>query len=86
MTPPAGGCVRRDSDNDAVVGKNLVSTIDVSLQEYGEMLMKNFKGRAANKLSEIEKLLVEYRFEIRFPGKALLTKAKELLTKLFAGS
>ncbi len=31
-------------DNDAIVGKNLVSTIDVSLQEYGEMLMKNFKG------------------------------------------
>jgi penicillin-binding protein 2 len=31
-------------DNDAVVGKNLVSTIDISLQEYGEMLMKNFKG------------------------------------------
>jgi penicillin-binding protein 2 len=31
-------------DEDAIVGKNVVSTIDENLQEYGEKLMKNFKG------------------------------------------
>jgi penicillin-binding protein 2 len=31
-------------DEDATVGKNLVSTIDGDLQEYGETLMRNFKG------------------------------------------
>jgi penicillin-binding protein 2 len=31
-------------DKDAVVGKNLVCTIDAALQEYGEKLMKNYKG------------------------------------------
>jgi penicillin-binding protein 2 len=31
-------------DKDAIVGKNLVCTIDEKLQEYGEKLMKNFKG------------------------------------------
>jgi penicillin-binding protein 2 len=31
-------------DEDATVGKNLVSTIDGDLQEYGEKLMRNFKG------------------------------------------
>lgn len=62
------------------VMKDLFSMTAVSDED--DMLMKNFKDRAANKLSEIEKLLVEYRFESRFPGKALLTKAKELLTEL----
>lgn len=31
-------------DEDAIVGKNLVCTIDASLQEYGETLMKNYRG------------------------------------------
>lgn len=31
-------------DEDAIVGKNLVCTIDAKLQEYGETLMKNYKG------------------------------------------
>jgi penicillin-binding protein 2 len=31
-------------DEDAIVGKNLVSTIDEKLQEYGERLMKNYTG------------------------------------------
>ena len=31
-------------DRDAVVGKNIVSTIDSRLQEYAEELMKNYKG------------------------------------------
>jgi penicillin-binding protein 2 len=31
-------------DEDAIVGRNLVSTIDGDLQEYGEKLMRNFKG------------------------------------------
>lgn len=31
-------------DKDPVVGKNLVCTIDLDLQEYGEQLMKNYKG------------------------------------------
>jgi penicillin-binding protein 2 len=31
-------------DKDAIVGKDLVCTIDAKLQEYGEMLMKNYKG------------------------------------------
>lgn len=31
-------------DADAIVGKNLVCTIDGDLQEYGEKLMRNFKG------------------------------------------
>jgi penicillin-binding protein 2 len=31
-------------DEDAIVGKNLVSTIDGNLQEYGEKLMSNFRG------------------------------------------
>jgi penicillin-binding protein 2 len=31
-------------DRDAVVGRDLVCTIDANLQEYGESLMKNFKG------------------------------------------
>lgn len=53
-----------------------------AVTDEDDMLMKNFKGRAASKLSEIEKLLVEYRIESRFPGKALLTKAQELLTEL----
>ena len=31
-------------DKDAIVGKDLISTIDAELQEYGEFLMKNYKG------------------------------------------
>lgn len=31
-------------DEDAVVGRNLVCSIDEDLQEYGEKLMKNYKG------------------------------------------
>lgn len=31
-------------DRDAIVGRDLVSTIDADLQEYGETLMKNYKG------------------------------------------
>ena len=62
------------------VMKDLFSMTAVTDED--DMLMKNFKGRAANKLNEIEKLLVEYRIESRFPGKSLLTKAKELLTEL----
>jgi penicillin-binding protein 2 len=31
-------------DTDAVSGKDIITTIDVSLQEYGEKLMHNFKG------------------------------------------
>ena len=31
-------------DEDAIVGKNLVCSIDADLQEYGERLMKNYKG------------------------------------------
>jgi penicillin-binding protein 2 len=31
-------------DKDAVVGRDLVSTIDADLQEYGETLMKNYRG------------------------------------------
>jgi penicillin-binding protein 2 len=38
--PYQGGRFNRD----AVVGKNLVCTIDKDLQEYGEILMKNYKG------------------------------------------
>jgi penicillin-binding protein 2 len=31
-------------DKDAIVGKNLICTIDARLQEYGEKLMKGYKG------------------------------------------
>jgi penicillin-binding protein 2 len=31
-------------DKEAVVGKNIVTTIDANLQAYGEMLMENFRG------------------------------------------
>lgn len=31
-------------DRDAVVGQDIVCTIDADLQEYGEKLMKNYKG------------------------------------------
>jgi penicillin-binding protein 2 len=31
-------------DRDAIVGRNLVCTIDAALQEYGETLMKNYRG------------------------------------------
>lgn len=31
-------------DRDAIVGKSLVCTIDADLQEYGENLMRNYKG------------------------------------------
>lgn len=31
-------------DKDAVVGRDLVSTIDADLQEYGETLMRNYRG------------------------------------------
>jgi len=31
-------------DEDAIVGKNLICTIDAGLQEYGETLMKNYGG------------------------------------------
>jgi penicillin-binding protein 2 len=31
-------------DEDASVGKNFICTIDSHLQEYGELLMKNYKG------------------------------------------
>jgi penicillin-binding protein 2 len=31
-------------DKDPVVGRNLVCTVDLDLQEYGELLMKNYKG------------------------------------------
>lgn len=53
-----------------------------AVTDEDDMLMKNFKGRTANKLNEIEKLLVEYRIESRFPGKTLLTQAKGLLGEL----
>jgi penicillin-binding protein 2 len=31
-------------DKDAIVGKDIVCTIDAELQEYGETLMKNYRG------------------------------------------
>jgi len=31
-------------DKDAQVGRNIICTIDAELQEYGEQLMKNYKG------------------------------------------
>jgi penicillin-binding protein 2 len=31
-------------DEDPIVGKNVTCTIDLDLQEYGEQLMKNYKG------------------------------------------
>jgi penicillin-binding protein 2 len=31
-------------DKDAIVGKDLICTIDAKLQEYGETLMKNYRG------------------------------------------
>ena len=31
-------------DKDPIVGKDLICTIDANLQEYGEKLMKNYKG------------------------------------------
>jgi penicillin-binding protein 2 len=34
----------RRFDKDAIVGKDLTSTIDADLQEYGEYLMKNYMG------------------------------------------
>jgi len=62
------------------VMKDLFSMTAVN--EEDDTLMKNFKSRATNKAKDIESLLVEYRLESRFPGKAALTKALELLGEI----
>ena len=35
---------RAGVDSDAVQGKNIISSIDMDLQEYGEFLMQNKSG------------------------------------------
>ncbi|MHA0855675.1 BREX system P-loop protein BrxC [Paenibacillus sp. CMAA1364] len=62
------------------VMKDLFSMTVVSDED--DTLMKNFKTRAGNKIRDIENLLVEYRLESRFPGKLVLTKAKDKLIEM----
>jgi len=62
------------------VMKDLFSMTAVSDED--DTLMKTFKTRASNKVKDIENLLVEYRLESRYPGKSILTKAKDMLTEI----
>lgn len=62
------------------VMKDLFSMTAVSDED--DVLIKSFKARSQSKLAEIEKLLVEYRVESRFPGEDVLKKAKNLLTEI----
>jgi len=62
------------------VMKDLFSMPVVS--EEDDSLIKTFKERAENRAKDIEKLLVEYRLESRYPGQPILTKAKEMLTEI----
>lgn len=62
------------------VMKDLFSMTAVSDED--DTLMKTFETRAGNKVRDIEKLLVEYRLESRFPGQPVLTRAKDLLTEI----
>jgi len=62
------------------VMKDLFSMTAVSDED--DTLMKTFKTRSDAKVRDLENLLVEYRLEIRFPGKTVLTKAKELMTEI----
>lgn len=50
-----------------------------SVGEEGDALIKSFKIRARNTLSEIKELLPEYRMESRFPGKQVLQSGQKLL-------
>jgi len=47
-----------------------------------DVIMKSFKSYSRSKSVEIEKLLVEYRVNDHFPGKMVVTKAKELLDEV----
>jgi hypothetical protein len=62
------------------VMKDLFGLTTVSEEE--DALMASFKNRLQSKLADIEKLLFEYKIEARFPGKNILTKAKELLNQV----
>jgi hypothetical protein len=62
------------------VMKDLFSMTAVSDED--DALMKVFKTKANNKMRDIESLLVEYRIESRFPGQAVLTQAKSILTEI----
>ena len=62
------------------VMKDLFSMTVVSDED--DALIKTFKARGQSKVAEIEKLLVEYRVESRFPGEDVLKKAKTLLREI----
>lgn len=53
-----------------------------TVSDEDDELMVSFKTRAQSKLSDIEKLLFEYKLEARYPGKNLLEETKKLLNSV----
>ena len=50
-----------------------------AIEDEEDTIIKTFKSRAKSKLKEIDVLLIEYRFEQRFPGKTILLNGKAML-------
>jgi hypothetical protein len=55
-----------------------------TVSEEDDALMGSFKNKASAKLKDIDKLTYEYKIESRFPGKSVVSKAKELLDTIIA--
>ncbi|WP_414733327.1 BREX system P-loop protein BrxC [Acetobacterium carbinolicum] len=53
-----------------------------AIDDEEDTIMKTFKARAINKLREIDALLIEYRFEKRYPGKSVLLNGKAMLESI----
>lgn len=53
-----------------------------AIDDEEDTIMKTFKARAISKLREIDALLIEYRFEKRYPGKSVLLNGKAMLESI----
>jgi len=53
-----------------------------AVNDEDDTLIKTFKTRAENKVRDIEKQLIEYRLESRFPGQSVLVEAKDILSEI----
>lgn len=56
----------------------------ITASDDDDVIMKSFKSLAKDKANGIDSILIEYRVNEHYPGKKILTKAKELLNKTIA--
>jgi hypothetical protein len=76
----------RASDKQIKAVKEVIKDLFglTTISEEDDALMGSFKSKATAKLKDIDKLTYEYKIESRFPGKAVVAKAKELLDTIIS--